>query len=72
MRGRNNEGSVVLDKRIGVWNFFWFDHGNRRTKKIGSLSQYPPKRALGEPLGISGVYSKTKRRRAALRQRSYC
>ena len=43
MRGRNNEGSVVLDKRIGVWNFFWWDHGNRRTKKIGSLSQYPTK-----------------------------
>ena len=43
MRGRNNEGSVVLDRRIGVWNFFWWDHGNRRTKKIGCLSQYPTK-----------------------------
>jgi hypothetical protein len=43
MRGRNNEGSVVLDKRIGVWNFFWWEHGNRRSKKIGSLNQYPTK-----------------------------
>jgi len=32
-----------LDKRIKTWNFFWWDHGKRRSKKIGTVSQYPTK-----------------------------
>ena len=43
MRARNQEGSVVLDKRIRTWNFFWWDDGKRRSKKIGTVAEYPTK-----------------------------
>jgi integrase len=33
----------VLDKRIRTWNFFWWENGKRRSKKIGTMSQYPTK-----------------------------
>jgi integrase len=36
---------VVLDKRIKTWNFFWYENGKRRSKKIGTTSQYPTKSA---------------------------
>lgn len=40
---RARQGSVVLDKRIKTWNFFFWDSGKRRSKKIGTVSQYPTK-----------------------------
>jgi integrase len=40
---RQRQGSVVLDKRIKTWNFFFWESGKRRSKKIGTLSQYPTK-----------------------------
>jgi len=40
---RQRQGSVVLDKRVKTWNFFWWEKGKRRSKKIGSVSQYPTK-----------------------------
>jgi len=40
---RQRSGSVVLDKRIKTWNFFWWENGKRRSKKIGTVSQYPTK-----------------------------
>ena len=43
MRQRNRSGSVVLDKRIKTWNFFFWENGKRRSKKIGALSQFPTK-----------------------------
>jgi integrase len=43
VRQRNRSGSVVLDKRIRTWNFFFWEKGKRRSKKIGTLSQYPTK-----------------------------
>ena len=43
MRARKSEGSVVLDKRIKTWNFFWWEAGRRRSKKIGTKRQYPTK-----------------------------
>ena len=43
MRQRNRSGSVVLDKRIKTWNFFFWENGRRRSKKIGTMSQYPTK-----------------------------
>ena len=43
MRARNRDGSVVLDKRNNTWNFFWWENGKRRSKKIGSVRQYPTK-----------------------------
>jgi hypothetical protein len=44
-RARNRDGSVVLDKRVKTWNFFWWENGKRRSKKIGTVSQYPTKAA---------------------------
>ena len=41
MRARNQDGSVVLDKRIRTWNFLWWENGKRRSKKIGTMRQYP-------------------------------
>jgi integrase len=43
VRQRNRSGSVVLDKRIRTWNFFWWENGKRHSKKIGTVSQYPTK-----------------------------
>ena len=43
MRRRNRSGSVVLDKRIKTWNFFFWEQGQRRSRKIGAMSQYPTK-----------------------------
>lgn len=40
---RQRQGSVVLDKRIRTWNFFWWENGKRRSKKIGTMSQCPTK-----------------------------
>ena len=34
---------MVLDKRIKTWNFFYWDAGKRRSKKTGTLRQYPTK-----------------------------
>ena len=43
MRQQNRSGSVVLDKRIKTWNFFYWENGKRRSKKVGAKSQYPTK-----------------------------
>jgi integrase len=43
VRQRNRSGSVVLDKRIKTWNFFYWENGKRRSKKIGTMSQFPTK-----------------------------
>jgi integrase len=43
MRARQRSGSVVLDKRIKTWNFFYWENGKRRSKKIGTVGQYPTK-----------------------------
>ena len=40
---RQRQGSVVLDKRIKTWNFFFWENGRRRSKKIGTVNQYPTK-----------------------------
>jgi integrase len=39
---RNRSGSVVQDKRSKVWNFYWWEHGKRRSKVIG---RFPTKTA---------------------------
>lgn len=43
MRQRNRSGSVVLDKRIKTWNFFFWENGKRHSKKLGTMSQFPTK-----------------------------
>ena len=40
---RQRQGSISLDKRIKTWNFFFWENGKRRSKKIGTMSQYPTK-----------------------------
>lgn len=34
---RNRGGSVVQDRRSGVWNYFWWEDGKRRSKVLGSF-----------------------------------
>src|SRR6266480_4309565 len=38
---RFKTGSVVFDKRRKTWNFLRWENGKRRSKLIGTLSQYP-------------------------------
>ena len=46
---RAREGSVVLDKRIKTWNFFWWGaDGKRHSKTIGTLHDSPPKQPHGK------------------------
>jgi integrase len=40
VRQRNRSGSVVLDKRIKTWNFFFWEKGKRHSRKIGSINQF--------------------------------
>jgi integrase len=42
-RARAKQGSVVLDKRIKAWNFFWWADGKRHSKVIGPLRDLPVK-----------------------------
>jgi integrase len=44
-RARAKQGRVVLDKRIKAWNFFFWESGKRRSKKIGTVRQFPTKAA---------------------------
>jgi len=43
MQQRSRGGSVVEDKRSKVWNFFWWESGKRRSKKIGTKAEFPTK-----------------------------
>ena len=50
---RVNQGSVVLNKRFGTWNFLWCENGHRRSKLIGAAQQFPTKASAwraAEPL----------------------
>jgi integrase len=40
---RHRSGSIALDKRIRTWHFFYWENGKGRSKRIGSLSQFPTK-----------------------------
>lgn len=42
-RARHQQGSVVLDRRRKVWNYLYSEDGVRRTRKIGSLCDFPSK-----------------------------
>ena len=45
MSARHGTGSVVLDKRSNVWNLFFWENGKHSSRKIGTLTQYPTKKA---------------------------
>ncbi len=40
-RERYQNGTVYLDKRVGLWYFQWYDEGRR--KPIGPITQYSNK-----------------------------
>lgn len=42
---RHRQGSVVLDKAVKAWNFYWWVDGKRRSKRIGFLRDLPTKSA---------------------------
>src|ERR1051326_1669398 len=42
---RYKTGSVVFDRRRKTWNFLEWVNGTRRTRRIGTLSDYPSKSA---------------------------
>src|SRR5882724_11694672 len=35
----------VIDKRRKTWNYLWWDDGQRRSKQIGTLNEFPTKGA---------------------------
>ena len=46
-RARIQNGSVVCNRRFGIWNFLWFDDGGkRRSRKLGSLFELIREQAL--------------------------
>ena len=42
---RHAPGSLCFDKRRGRWQYFWYDGGRRRSRVIGSRSEYATKAA---------------------------
>jgi integrase len=40
---RHKTGSIVFDKRRKTWNFLWWEDGKRRSRQIGTLSEFPTK-----------------------------
>lgn len=42
---RHTVGCVRFDKRRGTWNYLFYDHGKRRSKRIGTKKDYPTKAA---------------------------
>jgi len=42
---RYKRGSLVFDRRRKTWNFLEWVNGKRRTRRIGTLQQYPTKGA---------------------------
>lgn len=40
---RSKQGSVCLDTRSNKWCFYWWENGQRRSKTIGPVSQFPTK-----------------------------
>jgi integrase len=42
---RFRTGSVVLDKRSKVWNFYWWEGGKRKSKRLGDTVQFPTKQS---------------------------
>jgi len=47
MRARKQKpkGSVVFNRTRATWNFLWFENGQRRSIKLGTLGELPNKQA---------------------------
>jgi hypothetical protein len=48
---RHATGCVRFDKRRGTWNYLFYDHGKRRSKRIGTKKDYPTKAAAWKAVG---------------------
>lgn len=48
---RHTVGCVRFDKRRGTWNYLFYDHGKRRSKRIGTKKEYPTKAAAWKAVG---------------------
>jgi integrase len=44
-------GCVRYDKRRGTWNYLFYDHGTRRSQRIGTKKDYPTKAAAWKAVG---------------------
>src|ERR1035441_4314338 len=42
---RHTVGCVRFDKRRGTWNYLFYDHGKRRSQRIGTKKEFPTKAA---------------------------
>ena len=42
---RHAKGSVVYDRRRKIWNLYFYENGVRRSRLIGTRSQFPTKSA---------------------------
>jgi hypothetical protein len=40
-RAWSKQGSIVLDKGINCWNFFYWQDGRRHSKRIGTKTEFP-------------------------------
>jgi integrase len=48
---RHTVGCVRFDKRRGTWNYLFYDHGKRRSQRIGTKKEYPTKAAAWKAIG---------------------
>src|SRR5947209_19292577 len=44
-RATYQNGSVVLDRRRKIWYFRWRENGVRKSKRLGTLQEFPNKKA---------------------------
>ena len=52
---RHKVGSVRFDKRRGTWNFLWWDGPTRRSKLIGTKTEFPTKGSAWKESGRLGL-----------------
>ena len=56
---RHTIGCVRFDKRRGTWNYLFYDHGKRRSQRIGTKKEYPTKAAAWKAVRPVESESKT-------------
>src|SRR5690348_16991918 len=57
---RHAPGSLCFDKRRGVWQYFWYEEGRRRSRIVGTRSQYSTKAAAWKEVESSSPKKKPK------------
>lgn len=54
-------GSVRFDTRRGTWNYLWYDGPVRRSKRIGTKSEYPTKASAWKAVAAEDLQPKEQR-----------